>query len=152
MDDTFNENKEYNILNENNDIYVSVELNFSPALHYVKPKNVPHYNDDITLLDSKKHLFVIQDKEKEEEIINILFMETINKYNNENNNLTYLQKSNLDALYKQITIGDCFIKKFPLYNPYKYLDWLNWLYIKGMSKEDAMYNYISTYNIYTTLF
>lgn len=48
--------------------------------------------------------------------------------------------------YKQATIGDCNTDKPWFYEQLKSMKWTAWDNIRGMTKEDAMNNYISLYN------
>ena len=65
---------------------------------------------------------------------------------NNTNNISNTLKLDLYKFYKQAMEGDCNIPKpYPIYFE-AYAKWVAWDSIRGMSKEDAMKEYIDNYN------
>jgi diazepam-binding inhibitor (GABA receptor modulating acyl-CoA-binding protein) len=64
------------------------------------------------------------------------------------NNLTDNDKLDMYKYYKQATVGDCDIAEpWSVYFE-AHAKWKAWNDVRGMSKEDAMKNYIDLYRTY----
>jgi diazepam-binding inhibitor (GABA receptor modulating acyl-CoA-binding protein) len=56
------------------------------------------------------------------------------------------QKLELYKYYKQATLGDCCVEKPDIMNYQAYVKWCAWMQIKGVSRENAMKQYIYNCN------
>jgi diazepam-binding inhibitor (GABA receptor modulating acyl-CoA-binding protein) len=64
------------------------------------------------------------------------------------NNLTDNDKLDMYKYFKQATVGDCNIAEPWTVYFEAHAKWKAWNDVRGMSKEDAMKNYIELYNTY----